>query len=215
VEAASLDGHAVVGHERSAGPDALEPVLVATGSGRRLARTRPAPGSHRSTSLPKLAVTSATSRAATTEALVTATANTTTPKCSVPRNDTRKQVPQPNRQQVVWAIEQGARNVLSGANGRPANYANMGLAAYAPSTDFPRHELRNFTGTPIPPSVVEAIAANESAWRHASRHALPGLAGNPNISDYYGANGDILQIDYDQADCGARSPGGWCSGSSP
>ena len=202
VEAASLDGHAVVGHKRSTGSDALEPVVVATASGRRLERTRPAPGGRRSVSLPSLAVSSATNQGARVQSLEAAAANTTTPKCSVPRNDTRKQVPQPNRQQVVWAIEQGVRNQLTGAKGRPANYANMGLAAYSPNVDFPRHELRGWTGTPIPPSVVEAIAANESAWKHASRHALPGLAGNPSISDYYGANGDILQIDYDQADCG-------------
>ena len=134
-------------------------------------------------------------------------ANTTTPTCSVPRNDLRRQVLQPTRQRVDWAVQAAVRKLLQGANARPANYANMGLAAYSPSLDFTIPALLNgskqATATPIPPSVMNGILAQESAYRQASFHALPGVAGNPAISDYYGNGGNnVDSIDYDQADCG-------------
>lgn len=130
-----------------------------------------------------------------------ATANTTTPKCAVPRNDLRRQVPQPNAKQVDWAIQQAVRGNLKGATlTRPANFLNMGLASYQPSNDFSPTSLTG--GGSIPPSVAQAIYAQETNWKQASFHALPGLSGNPLVSDYYGAGGGIDSIDYDQADCG-------------
>ncbi|HEX2087145.1 MAG TPA: hypothetical protein VHF89_15800 [Solirubrobacteraceae bacterium] len=136
-------------------------------------------------------------------AVARAAANTTTPKCAVPRNHLRRQVPQPNAAQVDWAIQQATRNALKGnVLTRPSNYANMQLASYQPSVDFARGELRGAPGIPVPPSVIQAVFAQESAWLHASRRALPGVSGNPSVSDYYGAAGTLDRIDYDRADCG-------------
>lgn len=133
-----------------------------------------------------------------------ANANTTTPTCAVPRNDLNRQVPQPNRQQIDWAIQQGTRNLLKGAVlTRPAGFLNLGLVAYQPSNDFARGTLAGSPNSvPVPPSVIQGTLAQESAWRHASMRALPGESGNPNINDYYGAHGTLDVIDYDAADCG-------------
>jgi hypothetical protein len=127
----------------------------------------------------------------------------TTPKCAVPRNDLRRQVPQPNAPQVNWAIQQATRNLLKGSVlTRPANYANMNLVAYQPSNDFARGALSGGGSTPVPPAVISAVYAQESAWRHASFRALPGVSGNPLVSDYYGAGGTLDRIEYNDADCG-------------
>ncbi|HEU0132079.1 MAG TPA: hypothetical protein VFQ85_13910 [Mycobacteriales bacterium] len=133
------------------------------------------------------------------------TGNSTTPTCAVPRNHLQRQVPQPTAARLDWAAEAAVRGLLTAANGngRPANYLNMGLAAYAPNTDFTIPALSGAAaGQGIPRLVVEGIMAQENAYRHASRRALPGLAGNPAISDYYGSDGGLDTIDYDQADCG-------------
>lgn len=123
--------------------------------------------------------------------------------CAVPRNHDRRQVPQPNTAQVDWAIQMATRNLLNGSNARPANFLNLGLAGYSPSSDFPRRTLSGaLASTPVPPSVIQAVFAQESAWRQASFRALPGVAGNPLVSDYYGAGGDINNIDYLLSDCG-------------
>jgi hypothetical protein len=127
--------------------------------------------------------------------------NTTTPKCAVPRLDLRRQVMQPNTAMVNWAIQQATRGNLKGSVlTRPANYANMGLASYSPSSDFAPVGLVG--GGVVPPSVLDAVYAQESNWYQASWHALPGVAGGPLIADYYGANGGINEINYENADCG-------------
>jgi len=130
---------------------------------------------------------------------VPAAANFTTPKCAVPRNDPAIQVPQPTAEQVQWAIQEAVHGDLTNQiypNGRPAGAFNLGLPAYEPSLDFPET-------VPVPMQVVEAVIAQESNWDQASWHALPGLAGNPLIADYYGLNSSGgATIDYDQADCG-------------
>lgn len=132
------------------------------------------------------------------------TTSSTTPACGVPRNDLRRQVPQPNSAMIDWAIQQATRNQLKGAVlTRPANYANMGLASYQPSNDFVRRELQGWgPGAPVPRSIIEAVFAQESAWKHASRRALPGQSGNPTVGDYYGSKGSLDIIDYSEADCG-------------
>jgi hypothetical protein len=202
-ESASLDGGVVVSPPTKAtarppaGQAATSAVSLAprlsTMSGRVLPRRMPSAAARASKAEPKAAA-SPTARSA---------ANTTTPKCAVPRNDLRRQVQQPNAAQVNWAIQQATRNLLKGSVlTRPANFANMGLASYQPSNDFARGELRGNSGKPVPPSVIQAVFAQESAWLHASRRALPGLSSNPSISDYYGAGGTIDRINYDQADCG-------------
>ncbi len=124
-------------------------------------------------------------------------------KCAVPRNHDRRQVPQPDAAQVDWAIQMATRNLLVGQHARPANFLNMGLAGYSPSNDFRRHPLAGVdSSVPVPPSVIQGTFAQESAWRHATFRALPGVSGNPLIGDFYGAAGDINTIDYPNADCG-------------
>lgn len=129
--------------------------------------------------------------------------NVTTPKCAVPRNSLTRQVPQPNAHQVDWAIEQATRGNLKGSVlTRPANFLNTGLVSYQPSLDFAPVTLTGGGGAPIPPSVVQALYAQESNWKQASFHALPGVSGNPLVADYYGSAGGISSMDYDLADCG-------------
>lgn len=130
--------------------------------------------------------------------------NFTTPKCAVPRNELRRQVPQPNAKQVDWAIQQAVRGLLKGTVlSRPNDFLNSQLSGYQPSLDFP---IKSLSGDPgsngIPPSVVQAIYAQESNWKQASWHALPGVSGNPLIGDYYGSDGATDKIDYTNADCG-------------
>lgn len=130
--------------------------------------------------------------------------NYTTPKCAVPRNHLRRQVPQPTAPQINWAIQQATRNLLSGSVlTRPADFLNMQLSSYQPSNDFTRRALVGGTAsTPVPPTLIAAVYAQESAWRQASFRALPGVSGNPLVGDYYGASGTLDRIDYTQADCG-------------
>jgi len=175
-EAASLDGGAVL-------LSGATTTGTVTGVGPRLL----APGLPTEVAAP--------ARALPTAAAVPA-ANFTTPKCAVPRNDPARQVPQPTAEQVQWAVQEAVHGNLTGQNGRPAGAFNLGLPAYDPSRDFP-------VSLQVPMQVVEAVLAQESNWAQASWHALPGLAGNPLISDYYGLrNSSGSTIDYDQADCG-------------
>lgn len=138
------------------------------------------------------------------DAVGNSTMSATTPTCAVPRNDVRRQVPQPNADQVDWAIQQATRNLLKGAVlTRPAGYANLGLASYQPSSDFPRRQLSGAVASvPVPPSVIQAVFAQESNWKQATWRALPGVSGNPLVADYYGAGGTLDTIDYPNADCG-------------
>lgn len=129
------------------------------------------------------------------------------PECAVPRNHLRRQVPQPSPEQVNWAIQLGTRNALrgSGTRLRPAQYLNMeNLVAYDPSSDFVRRQLAGAVdaSVPVPPSVIQGIVAQESAWRQASWRALPGVSSNPLVGDYYGAQGGLASVDYNAADCG-------------
>lgn len=173
---------------------------------------------HRLPRLPEVSPLPLTSRAATSSASSTESAayvslnaadedadgNGAPARCAVPRNHDRRQVPQPDASQIDWAIQMATRNLLNGENSRPANYLNMGLAAYSPSSDFPRRQLQGTSSSsvPIPPSVIQGTFAQESAWRHASFRALPGVAGNPLVSDYYGSEGTLEKVDYGNADCG-------------
>lgn len=140
------------------------------------------------------------------EAPVIEPAAAQTPACAVPRLSPTFQVMQPGSAQVDWAVQMAEQGLLTGSQyTRPANYDNMGLAAYAPSSDFSEHALDHpstDTWSTVPRSVYEAIMAQESNWDQASWHALPGIAGDPIISDYYGAAGTISTINYSAADCG-------------
>lgn len=192
-EASSLDGDVILGRPK----DGSGLVLVSARTNRVLDRRPPTRGRPAATAVPGPGTTAAPG--------VAGLANTTVPTCAVPRNQVNRQAPQPVRQRVDWAIQMGTRGLLTTARGfaRPAGFANMGLAAYAPNDDFSRRVLSGGTSsTPIPPPVLQGIMAQESAWRQASRRALPGEAGNPNVSDYYGAAGGLSVIDYSEADCG-------------
>ena len=133
-------------------------------------------------------------------------AGATTPKCSIGRLLPTEQPMQPSNAQVNWAVQMAERGLLTGAAyTRPANYASMGLVAYAPSSDFPPVALSHpssSTTTAVPRSVMEAIMAQESNFDQASWHAISGVAADPLIADYYGSAGGISSIYYPSADCG-------------
>ena len=113
---------------------------------------------------------------------------------------------QPNAAQVDWAVQLAEQGQLTAANGysRPAGFDNLGLVAYAPNDDFPLIPLSHPSGgsSSVPRSVMEAIMAQESNWSQASWHSPAGTAGDPLIADYYGAQGDIVSINYAGSDCG-------------
>ncbi len=125
-----------------------------------------------------------------------------TPACAVPRNALSRQVLQPNAPQVQWAVQQAVRGWLKAAR----SGAPYGIDDYVPSKDFPPVSLqgvRGAGGVPVPPQVLYGIFAQESNWAQASWHALPGLAGNPLIANYYGDDPTTASsIDYTKADCG-------------
>lgn len=200
-EAASLDGGVfLTGTARGAqsGSGAWMTTRATNGGVIQSGRLPAAPASTAEQRVPRQRdVTAALGPAATTPP------NTTNPTCAVPRNDPRYQVPQPNAQQVDWAIQEGVRGLLTGANGRPAGAWNLGLPAYQPSVDFPPPHLAGApTGTPVPPQVVEAVLAQESNWAQASWHAAPGTPGNPLVASYYGITANRPTLDFDNADCG-------------
>ncbi|WP_168203858.1 RHS repeat-associated core domain-containing protein [Humibacter ginsenosidimutans] len=128
------------------------------------------------------------------------------PACAVARLDPTLQAMQPSNGQVDWATEMAEQGLLTGSQyQRPADFANMGLAAYDPSDDFSPIALDHPSGDSwdtVPRSVMLAIESQESNFNQASWHALPGIAGDPLIADYYGAGDAIDTIDYDDADCG-------------
>ncbi|MFC1439658.1 RHS repeat-associated core domain-containing protein [Streptacidiphilus sp. N1-10] len=140
------------------------------------------------------------------QAAVVQASSTQTPTCSVPRNSPTLQSMQPSNTQVDWAVQMAEQNLLTGSSvARPANFDNMGLVSYAANSDFAQVALSHpstSSTTAVPRSVMEAILAQESNWDEASWHALPGIAGNPLIGNYYGTAGSIDSINYSAADCG-------------
>lgn len=123
---------------------------------------------------------------------------TSNPLCAVPRNDVHRQVLQPNAAQVEWAADEAVRGALPS---RPANFASMNFAAYNPSSDIPLPGLTG--GGTVPAQVLLGVFAQESNFYQASWHALPGVAANPLIADYYGGGpNNVSTINYPAADCG-------------
>lgn len=172
-------------------PNESLPQLVAA-RGEQLPRTVPAPSAAQVLAAPTAGGSSPRKAAATP-----------TPTCAVPRNDPRRQVLQPNNLQVQWATQLATQGLLGSDHTRPANYLAMGLPAYTVSGDLPPVQLHGAAaGTPIPPQVMYAIMAQETAWKHATFHALPGIAGNALIANYYGSQDGINDVDYPNADCG-------------
>ncbi|WP_329311193.1 RHS repeat-associated core domain-containing protein [Streptomyces sp. NBC_01262] len=224
----SLDGGAVTGAGQKTAQSA--PVILATRSGKLIKSHAPTSSGRSSTALPSPApaagsatasqsaqrpalsstADSSSVRSATLHTTVAtsaaAAASSTTPKCSVGRNEENRQVMQPGTAQVSWAVQMAEQGLLSGSSyQRAANYANLGLVAYAPNDDFSKVALEHpssDTWDSVPRSVYEAIVAQESNYSQASWHALPGIPGNPLIADYYGAGGLITTMDYSKADCG-------------
>jgi hypothetical protein len=184
------------GIQDSTVPHESLPQLHAAG-GNLLTRTAPIPAPTAAAAVSPSAATDA----ARVGAVATVGAATQTPTCAVPRNDPQRQVLQPNGNQVQWATELATRGLLGSSHSRPANYANMGLASYTASGDLPPIPLRGGNGTAIPPQVMYAVMAQESAWKQASFHALPGIAGNPNVANYYGTT-NFNNVNYANADCG-------------
>jgi lysophospholipase L1-like esterase len=130
--------------------------------------------------------------------------------CAVPRNDIFKQVMQPTSDQVRWAVNQAVQGALAPPYTQQARPVDNGQytvndASYTPlPTAYPDQDFPLVPGAPaVPPLVMYGILAQESNWQQASRHAVPGRAGNPLVSNYYGSyvNGGP-PIDYGSADCG-------------
>ncbi|GAB3972988.1 hypothetical protein GCM10029978_051330 [Actinoallomurus acanthiterrae] len=119
-----------------------------------------------------------------------ARADTFSSTCAVPRNHVDLQVMQPSAAMVDWAANLAGRGTLT--RQRPAKYANLGLSAYAPSTDFPLPAPFGAGGKAIPREVLDAVFAQESNFKQASWHSIQGLAGNPLVADYYGAGGGYV-----------------------
>jgi RHS repeat-associated protein len=201
VSAVSLDGAEAI----AAGPKTTAGAPLVLDTARHTLLKRPAaaaPSKAAVTALPG-PVTASGAVAPMTRQLAAAQ---TTPKCAVDRLAENRQVMQPSANQVSWAIEMAEQGLLTGsAYQRPANYANLGLVAYAPNDDFARVALKHpssDTFDSVPRSVYEAIVAQESNYSQASWHALPGIPGGALVGDYYGAGGSITHMDYSKADCG-------------
>jgi len=191
----SLDGDALFGPGSSR--MSTVPVAYATGNGRVLSDPDGAARAKPTSALPRYDVGAA----------VRATPDTAqTPTCAVPRLSPSLQVMQPSNAQVNWAVQMAEQGLLTGSEyTRPAGFDNLGLAAYAPNSDFaliPLDHPSADSWDTVPRSVYEAIMAQESNWDQASWHAPPGIAGDPLIADYYGSGGSISSIDYANADCG-------------
>lgn len=143
------------------------------------------------------AATSGPSKKAGTSAAADLPVSPGTPTCAVPRNDITIQVPQPSENQVEWAVDLAVQGTLKVQ--RPANYLKAGNPAYTPQGMFPKPSSPR-----VPAQVMLAILAQETNMAQASWHVVPGDAGNPLVSDYYGtrASGSLEVIDYADADCG-------------
>ncbi len=137
--------------------------------------------------------------------------------CAVPRNDIRKQAFQPTPRQVEWAVDQAVAGTLNKSISRPANWKNMGMAAYQPQSLFPLALMYGDTnGIPdrvdnwhIPAQILLGITAQESNMWQATRFAVPGVTANPLIGNYYGVDytpsgtqTDPWLINWSRADCG-------------
>jgi RHS repeat-associated protein len=197
----SLDGDALYGAQSNR--SSMSNAVLATRTHRVLDRRNAGSGAASTRSLPATTSTGAAVRGPKVAGPAPLVAQT--PKCGVPRLTANRQSLQPHPTQVDWAVQMAEQNLLTGSLGRPAGYANMGLAAYAANSDFPKIPLSHPAGDTwdsVPRSVMEAILAQESNWNQASWHALPGIAGDPLIASYYGVVNSINTIDYANADCG-------------
>jgi len=123
--------------------------------------------------------------------------------CAVSRNDPHNQVLQPKPRQVEWAVDRAVAGELTIQ--RPANWNNLGLAAYTPQGLFPKLTLQG--GGRIPAQIVLGVLAQESNLKQATALANPGETGNPLVGRYYGNSGGFgdnafWNVNWADADCG-------------
>ncbi len=107
--------------------------------------------------------------------------------CLVKRNDPHAQALQPSTNMVEWAVDNAVHGNLTVS--RPDNFLATGEPAHTPQGMFPQVALSG--GGTIPAQVMLGIVAQESNLKQASRHAVPGDAGNPTLGDYFGNSGSI------------------------
>lgn len=119
--------------------------------------------------------------------------------CTVKRNSIHAQALQPSPNMVEWAVDQAVHGDLTVS--RPSNYLATGKPAYTPQGLFPRPVLSG--GGTIPAQVMLGLLAQESNFKQATWHAVPGDAGNPLLGDYYGNADSIHRYpSYTASDCG-------------
>lgn len=130
-----------------------------------------------------------------------AVANTTTPACAVPRMDYHVQALQPSPAQVEWAANKAVRGELTATV--PATVVTPAFSPQG-AGNFPLKALHG--GGRVPVQVLLGVLAQESNLWQAAKGALPGVAADPIIGDYYGVvyngSGQITGFDYAHADCG-------------
>ncbi len=126
--------------------------------------------------------------------------------CLVPRDDIHRQALQPSTNMIEWAVDQAVHGDLTMT--RPSNFLATGEPSYSPQQMFPLPSIDGAaSGATVPAQVMLGILAQETNLQEASWHAVPGDAGNPLVSDYYGdrqsdGSTDINTIDYSKSDCG-------------
>lgn len=125
----------------------------------------------------------------------------------MPRNDPKNQAMQPTPRQVEWAVDQAVRGALTMA--RPADWRGLGMNAYAiqgPGGVAPLKPLDG--GGYVPAQIMLGITAQESNMWQAARTAMPGVAANPLIGNFYGLSiydSNVFNdwdINWAKADCG-------------
>ncbi|WP_322756364.1 GDSL-type esterase/lipase family protein [Frankia sp. Cas3] len=125
--------------------------------------------------------------------------------CPIAPLDPNTQIIQPSPKQVEWAAGRAVRKELT--NTRPANWQKHGLSQYTPQSMITVPALAGADpGKHIPVQILEGVLAQETNFSQASWHALPGVAGDPIIANYYGttygSDGLIAGADPAKADCG-------------
>ncbi|GAA3378601.1 hypothetical protein GCM10020367_58770 [Streptomyces sannanensis] len=148
----------------------------------------------------------------TSRTALTASASATDPvdadrSCSVPRNDPRNQAMQPTPRQVEWAVDQAVRNALTTT--RPADWKGLGMPEYTIQGSGGMSPLKPLDGGGyVPAQIMLGITAQESNMWQAARTAMPGVAGNPLIGNFYGRSiyddneSNDWEINWAKADCG-------------
>ncbi|WP_157735233.1 GDSL-type esterase/lipase family protein [Pseudofrankia inefficax] len=126
--------------------------------------------------------------------------------CAVAPLDPSMQVIQPSPAQIQWSAYRAVSGGLT--TQRPANWEKHGLPAYTPASLIPIASLAGApSGGHIPTQVLEGVLAQESNFSQASWRALPGIASDPLIANYYGtaysSDGSlIVGANPANADCG-------------